>query len=556
MTRPGARTPAATAWGLAVAAAGVVFLSGGCGLLNSPIQDGAYIRDPIAPPAPLPVLGPPAAIPDTPAPTNTPDGKPKPPPVSASGPLALPEVLDSVAKSFPLLLAIQEQQAVASGTRLSAEGAFDLSVRSSLNNNEGSFGNTRYDLGLEQATPFNGASFFAGHRIGLGDFPVYNLGQKTGEGGEFRAGFQVPLLRDGPIDRRRATLRQAQIVEQLADPVIRRERIGYLRAAARAYWAWAAAGEQYRIAKNLYDITQNRQQIFDDLFNRKLQNAINVGANRQTLLEREQLLLSAERVYQRAAFELSLFYRDANGDPVLVAADRLPADFTTRDPVPVGLGSQEADVAAAEAERPELTRFQLEKAGVSVDLQLALNQFYPALNVGAAVSQDTGFSKKSFTGTDIFGSDRTSANVFVTFDLPVQRRGARGDVLRHQARLRQLLLNEEFTRNVIRNEVLDSLAEMDRAYQRLRAARRELAVADKVVEGEAKRVAEGNIDVLALNIREFAAAQARARVAGALADYYRAFADYRAALGRDGGVPSTEPAKPSDTADVPTPPKK
>ncbi|MBM3982940.1 MAG: hypothetical protein FJ304_22245, partial [Planctomycetes bacterium] len=42
-----------------------------------------------------------------------------------------------------------------------------------------------------------------------GDFPTYNLGAKTAEGGEFRAGASVPLLRDRAIDRPRANLQQA-----------------------------------------------------------------------------------------------------------------------------------------------------------------------------------------------------------------------------------------------------------------------------------------------------------------------------------------------------------
>jgi outer membrane protein TolC len=452
-------------------------------------------------------------------------------------------VLSSVTQSFPLLLAIQEQQAIATGARLAAEGQFDLILRSSLNNNEGSFGNTRYDLMLEQATPFNGASFFAGYRLGLGDFPVYNLGQKTGEGGEYRAGFQVPLLRDGPIDRRRAVIRQAKIQEQLADPVIRRERINFLRAAARTYWAWVATGEQYRIAKTLYDTTDDLQKFLEKRLAEGAEDVVNIERNRQVLLERQGLVVSAERAYQRAAYELSLYHRDANGDPIIPASDRLPPNFVTTDPVAIGLATKEADVVAALEARPELDRFRLEKAAVAVDIQLAQNQFFPALNVGANVTQDTGFSKKSFIGTGIFGSDNTSANVFATFDLPLQRRGARGDVLRHQARLRQLLLNEEWTQNVIRNEVLDALADMDRAYERLQAARREQRVADTVLADEVTRL-NGRVDVLAVNVRQFAAAQARVRVAGALADYYRAFADYQAALGRDGGIPRTEPAKP------------
>lgn len=538
---------------MAVAGAAVVFVSGGCGILSSPIREGAFIRSPVEAPPPLPVLGPPAEVPETPPPVVTPDGTPKPPPVAPEGPLTLGQVLDGVSRDFPLLLAIQEQQAIAAGSRLSAEGAFDLSVKSAFNNYEGSFGRTQYDLLLEQPTPLHGASFFSGYRLGLGDFQVYNLGQKTAEGGEYRAGVQVPLLRDGPIDRRRAALRKAQIQEQLADPVIRRGRLDFLRAAGRAYWTWVAAGEQYRIAKALYDTTDELQRFLQKRLEAGNETAVNVERNRQVLLERNGLVVAAERTYQKAAIQLSLYYRDANGDPILPTPDQLPPNFFSTDPLPVGLGTTETDVQAAIAARPELERLRLEKEGISVDLSLAQNQFFPALNVGAAVAQDMGFGKKSFIGTDIFASDRTSANMFVTFDLPFQRRGARGDVLRHQARLRQLLETERYTQNLIRTEVIDALAEMDRAYERLQVARREQKVADSVVGYELTRVQAGGVDVLALNIRQFQAAQARARVAAALADYFRGFADYQAALGTDPAVPKTEPAKPPQAPPPPDP---
>jgi outer membrane protein, heavy metal efflux system len=191
------------------------------------MQDGAYIRNAVAPP-PAPVPAPtPNTLPEAPS--------LKPQPVSTTGVLSLDEVLATVGQNFPLLQAIEEERRIATGQRVMTEAAFDLNLRSNLTNNEGSFGNTRLDLLAEQATPYNGLSTFAGYRTGQGDYPVYNLGQKTSQGGELRAGFTLPLLRDGAIDRRRAALRQAQIAEQLADPVIRRNRLDVLRAAARAY---------------------------------------------------------------------------------------------------------------------------------------------------------------------------------------------------------------------------------------------------------------------------------------------------------------------------------
>ena len=522
--------------------AAVLAFGSGCRGVESPLPDGALIRRPLIAPAPIPVLGPPAIVPAAPL-----AKAPVPP---ATGTLGLDEVLANVSNHFPLLLAIQEQRALAGAQRLAAEGAYDFTLKSSFNGSEGSFGNTRFDLLGEQAVPNRGASFFAGYRTGLGDFPVYNLGQKTNDGGEFRAGFQIPLLRDGPIDARRAAVRQAQIAERLADPNIRRARLDYFRTASRTYWFWVAAGQQYRIAKALYDVTEERQKAIEKQVAGGVNNAINSGANRQALLERETILIAAERAYQRAALDLSLFHRDANGDPIIPKADRLPSEFPANDPLPVGLLTAEADVATALATRPELERFQLEKESIAVDLKLASNRFSPMLNFGASAFQDLGPRKSSFTGSGIFESDTYGANLFANFELPVQRRAARGEILRHQARLRQVLENERYAQNTIRNEVLDALNEMDRAFARLRIARLEQKTAETVVELEAKRYEQGNVDILALNLREFAAAQSQSRVAAALADYCRGYAEYLAATGREGAAPKIEKQR-AETAEKP-----
>ena len=347
----------------------------------------------------------------------------------------------------------------------------------------------------------------------------------------------MPLLRDGPIDRRRATLRQAQIAQQLAEPVIKRALLDIQRNAARSYWSWVAAGEQYRIARGLLKLAEDRQEFFEGRLKAGNEDVIRVDDNRRSIFDRRGRLRSTERLVQQSALELSLYLRDEAGLPMVPTAAQLPAGFFDAKPLPVNPDQKEADVVLALAQRPEVERFELLKQRVAIDLKLALNQFNPALNVGAGFSQDLGDGKKSFTGTGIFESDATNATAFVTFEMPWQRREAQGRARKAMLQMNQLLQQERFARDSIRTEVLDSHSNLTLTADRLQQARLELNEAEKVAENEKKRVIEGGRDIVDLNLRELNAAEAQSKVANTLAEFYRAYADYLAATGRSGGIP-------------------
>jgi len=538
MRRWGTRT-FRTAISCLTAALGTV----GCAGLQSPIADSAYIRDPIAAPAaPTPAPTPP----DLPA---APEPKLKAEPVSATGTLKLDEVLQTVSQNFPLLKAIEEERSIAVGQRLITESPFDLNLRGSVTGQEGSFGNTRIDMLAEQATPYSGLTMFGGYRFGLGDYAVYNGGQKTGEGGELRAGFQLALLRDGQIDRRRAALRQAQIAERLADPIIRRTRLDFLRASARTYWAWVAAGQRSIIQQELLKLANERQADLEKLkTDGKRISDIALEDNRRAIYERKELVLAAERGFQEAALALSVFLCDAEGRPVVPGAERLPPNFLDFIVPDIGTATLESDVQAALAARPELERLRLQKEQLAVELKLAVNQFLPAVNVGAGVAQDLGFSKSSKIADPSFDSDRTNASVFLTSDLPFQRREAQGRTLATRARIAQIALNERQIQNVIRAEVQDSISNLMLARKRIDEARKERNAAVTVAADELVLVKNALSDVFFLNQRELNAAAAKIKIANLLADYFRSFADYRAAVAEELAIPKIELLPPPSEA--------
>ncbi|WP_439627292.1 TolC family protein [Gemmata sp.] len=530
-----------TAWRFACG--GVVLAGLGCAT-QSPLPPGAFVRGPVEVPQ-IPAPAPPPHLPEPPA------ADPKPgaalrPGSAQDAPLALREVLSSVEAAFPLLYAVEQERQITAGQRLSAEGQFDPVVRSRGVDQTGSFANGVLDTVVEQATPFGGASAFAGWRLGIGNFPVYYGERKTGEGGEYRTGVVVPLLQNRDIDVRRARLLAAQITEKAADPIVRRARLDYFRAAAQAYWVWQAAGAQYLVTQDLVRLARERQALLDERRKQGLVGESVPVLNQRLIAGREEARLGAERQLQQAAVRLSLYLRDSAGNPVVPSSEWLLPTFGDATPPRPDIGQLEADVAAALVQRPELVRFQLEKERRAVELKLATNQLAPVLNAYAQVAQDVGAGKKTLTGTGSFAFDRTTSEVGATFEMPLPFRNARGLSLTARAQLAQLLAQERYARDEITSQVQDAVSELVQTYLRIEKAREELRLAVRVLELDTESFRARQTSLVDLNLQEIAAAEARAKVVNVLGAYQAAVANYRAVIGIEaaaGGavLPRTEP---------------
>ena len=505
----------------------VLVIGLGCADTSMTTSESAFIADPI----PVPRL-PPRPLPDLSEPFGT-TSIDEETTLNDPGPLQLTDVLGSVGQHFPLLYAIQEERQIASGQRLSAEGQFDTMLQGRTSNTDGTFSNSLFDVGVAQPIPWNGGSINAGWRNGQGNFPIYYGERKTADGGEFRVGFNLPLLQNRAIDPRRVALRQAQIAEQLANPVIRRAELDYYREGAFAYWTWVNAGSQYRVQKELQELAEIRQRLITRQLKEELISDTVDALNRRQLANRTERVLDAERGLQRAAIQLSLYLRDAEGNPVVPSAEQLPKELLQAEPTPPMPEQLALGIQTALTQRPELSRFQLEKQRATTDLQLARNQTLPALDLFAGANQDLGFSKKTLTGFGPFRTSRTSAEIGLSLGLPIQRRDARGRALTARSRLAQILARELYTQDEITAQVKDAMSNLVQTYERWVAAQEELRQAKRALALETASYERGNISLVELNIQEEAAAEAKRKVLQLYAEYSQAIINYSIVLGGD-----------------------
>lgn len=435
-------------------------------------------------------------------------------------PLALETVLEAVRRHYPVLEAARRDADAAGAELLAAQGGFDPALRArAVTLPLSGYPYTRVESTLEQPTPVWGANLFAGWRYGGGEIPTYYGQYETNALGEVRAGVSVPLWRNGPIDRRRASITRAELGTDAAAHAVTQSWLESARSATQRYWDWVAAGRRHAIAVSLWELAKARDAQLAERVRAGDLAAFEQVDNQRALVQREGQVVAAERLLQQTAIELSLFLRDAEGEPVLPQPARLPEGFPEPVPAPQAVGPVELESVLAR--RPDVLRLEAQRAQQKVEERLARNQRAPAVDVTVAASKDFGAGSPK--------RDKPELELGLLLDVPTLNRGARGRARQAEAGVAKLEAQLRLQKDRARVEVRDALSALEAARQRVEVARRELRLAREMAQAERARFELGESSLLFVNLREQTAAEAAVREVDALGDYHKSVASLRAA---------------------------
>lgn len=448
--------------------------------------------------------------------------------VAAVGPLTLGEVLASTEDAYPILeIALYELDRL-EGKTLEATGKFDTKLAgNTMNYPLGFYQYYRGGMGVYQPL-FRGGSVYGGYKVGVGDFPSWYGYQQTNDGGEFRGGFNLPVMQGRPIDERRRKLFTASLDRAQQEPVIETQLIAITASAAETYWMWVAAGRMIQIEEQLLDLAERRvQQIDARVREGDLPNVERLN-NGRFIASRRSSVVKAVRKLEMVSYKLSLFLRDAEGNPVVPPRERLPSSWPT--PSKIDAQQLENDVLAALAARPEFTELQLEREKLEVDLRYAQNLVLPKLDAVLEAAKDVGGP----TPKDDKSPFQLEAGLVA--EVPLQRRIALGKVAANEAKLRQVRVKQEFLSDKVRVQVQDAVSAVNRAVERIEQETENLRLSQESMEVGERLFAAGDINTIELNIYETAAAAAGLLLVDAQLDYHLAITAYRAARAESQGL--------------------
>ena len=435
-----------------------------------------------------------------------------------SATLTLERILNSVEKHYPLVEAAFEERRRAQGQLRTALGGFDPTVKSQYQILPTGRYQSRYvDVEVSQATPLWGTEFALKYRRGEGDFSVYNQDLVTGSDGELSIGAKVPVLQGGPIDQRRSQIEKSKREVELRDAAARARLLNFKRDATYRYIDWVLSGERLKIMNHLLTLSVDRNSGLKARVGRGDLAKIEQTDNERSVVQRETSVVALTRAFDKAALELSLFYRTESGEPLVPSQEELPekglramGDINARPKIP----------KISDPAHPEVQRIESQIQQNAVDNQLANNALLPVLNAEVWATRPLALSATPEPTTDYKAA--------LKFELPLFLRNARGRVESTSAEQMRLSAELKFTKERLHMGIRDAEMACEAARIRFEKAGNEVELSLKVESAERIRLRQGESNILILNLREQTTAEAETRVVEALSDYHKAIADLRA----------------------------
>ena len=442
---------------------------------------------------------------------------------ASAAPLRLDDVLTSSGKHFPKIIGGQQGVLSAEGGIQSAQGAFDAKWKTETKGYaDGYYTGRRFESGLEKALPVYGIQLQGGYRRSDGTYPSYDGNLATASSGEVGLGIVLPLLRDRLIDDPRAKVRGAVFEKLGADAKLKQNLIDVGVDATQAYWMWVAAGRQREVVRALVAVAELRNDQLATQVKAGDRPEFDLVDNSRSVLKRKSELIKAEQVLAKAAFELSLFYRDDTGAPLVPAENQL----ASRLPEPASLRGIDLDTLVKEAlvARPELQAIKAKKDKTALDKELGENLLRPRLDVSLDGKHGHGTGDKSLTQPEI--------KVGLKVEVPLELNKPRGMIQQSQAQMNALDADYRLQHDKIIVEIQKYFNGVQLAAKRVDVARQELKAARAIEEGERTRFAHGDSNLLFVALREQAAAEAALGEIDALLQAQVAHAELEGALGR------------------------
>lgn len=314
------------------------------------------------------------------------------------------------------------------------------------------------------------------------------------ENQQIYAGISLPIGQGLFIDQRRATVRQAQIFQDMAEAEQIKDINKILLTATKDYWQWYYAYNNYVLMLQSIALAQ-------DIFDRtKMANSYGEAAPIDTVQAKITLLGRITAMQQanidriQAGLMLSNHLWAPDGSPLEVLETVRP-DTVTMSGLPEGVLAQLVEMAREN--HPEIRKLDLKNQSLVVDRKLARENLKPRLDLNYTLL-DQPFNAQGQENDIILDENY---KVGVDFSFPIFLRKERAKLAQTNLKLTDNTYQRNFTELQIINEVnsqynnvlvtgqiLDQQFQMVQSYQ-------------QILQAERLNLANGESDLFKLNIQ-------------------------------------------------------
>ncbi|MCX6218448.1 TolC family protein [Spirosoma sp.] len=361
---------------------------------------------------------------------------------------------------------------------MQARGAFDPKLFSTYDRKE--FGQSLYydqwQSGLTVPVLPAGIDVKLTYDRNIGEY--LNPENRVPETGLAALGIRVPVGQGLIIDARRTALRQARLAVNLADA----ERLKLINKtlfdAAKTYWEWYMAYQQYRLIQNGYQVADTR---FRAIQQRSLLGDAAAIDTTEALITAQDRLVQfqqAEVNLQNARLRLSVFLWNSADGGTPQPVDLLPN--VAPQPVPNGRldeATLQALLGKAADLHPELLKLTAKGQQLALDERFQRSLLQPQLVVNANLLSRTPAAGVGYDWASYYAFRADNHKIGVDLTFPLFLRKERGKLRQIQIKNQQVTLERQQTSRAISNDV-------QAAWNELKALERQIDIQQQTVNNQ------------------------------------------------------------------------
>lgn len=361
-----------------------------------------------------------------------------------------------------------------------------------------------------------GPELIAGYDQTQGQY--LNPESTTPDRGLSYAGISVPLGQGLFIDERRAIIRQANLMQGIAEA----ERVKLINKlllqATKDYWDWLLHYREVQLYQESLELADFRLRAVRSRVQQGDLAAIDTVEALTAVQDRQVMLQQAQLAYNNSRLMVATH---------LWAEDQVPLELLDTT-IPALIGSELTSLpqdsvqqllAIAKTNHPDIRKLSLKGQQLEVEQRYAADKLKPKLNVEYNVLQSD-----FYLNTDVLERQHLGANykLGVSFSLPLFLREERGKLQLTKAKQQANILEQKQIVREIENNLLAAFNEWQALEEQIRLQEKMVRNADILRNGEVIRFQNGESSLFLVNSREVKLMESQLKLYALKAKYAKA----------------------------------
>ena len=404
-----------------------------------------------------------------------------------------------IRQNHPLVLQANLFGEEARQVLLQARGAFDPKLVSTYDRKE--FGNDLYYDHWQNklAVPLwpGGIDLNVSYSRNNGRF--INPEERTPASGLGGVGISVPIGQGLLMDARRNAVRQARLMQNLAEADGLKLVNKTLFDAAKTYWEWFLAYQQQQLLTEGYTLAERR---FRALRERTLLGEAAVIDTTEALITVQDRLVQRQQAdvdELNARLRVSTFLWNTSGQPVELPAQARPQEAPLNLPDDTILQNLLDQAARL---HPDILKLAVKNQQLTLEERFRRAMIQPQIVLNASLLSETPTVDAGYDWSSYYSFRPQNHKIGVDFVFPLFLRKERGKLREVQVKNQQVVLEQQQTGRVITNTIQAAYNQLQTLAQQTTLQQQTIQNQQKLLRAEQQKFDLGESSLFLVNARE------------------------------------------------------